>query len=435
MVETDLYPPLKAWLETQGYLVRGEVGRCDIAAEKDGELIVVELKLKPSLVLLSQAVERQEYADGVYIALPTTPERPNPPAARGLRRLLRRLGIGLVLVRFLKTRIRVEVAMHPGAGIPRRRPGRKAALIREIAGRDLDLTPGGGAGGAQKVTAYRHRCVRLAAWLSELGEASPARLRQLGAPEDSVRCSRKTCTAGLNGSGAAPIDSIRRAGTHWISFRNWPPSITENSKIACDKGLYEQKISLPPVPETGIQGSCIGDEGMIRRHGFRALGHIFQGNALESKPIVRGHLAEISAVNHLGRVGTEFRRHHPIPRRGTTAPLNIAEDGLPGFKASDFLYLMGNKPSCGHGSRFSRRLGRQCDAFGDNDDGIRLSQRRAAVEIFGDDVQIVGYLGNQNHISACGHPGIQGEPSGAVAHHLHHHDPVDGRGGENNDRP
>jgi hypothetical protein len=186
VVETDLYPPLKAWLETQGYIVRGEVGRCDIAAEKDGELIVVELKLKPSLVLLSQAAERQEYADGVYIALPTTPERPNPPAGRGLRRLLRRLGIGLVLVRFLKTRIRVEVAMHPGPheGVPRRRPGRKAALIREIAGRDLDLTPGGGAGGTQKVTAYRHRCIRLAVWLSELGEASPARLRQLGAPDD-----------------------------------------------------------------------------------------------------------------------------------------------------------------------------------------------------------------------------------------------------------
>lgn len=34
MKETDLYPPLKTWLEAQGYVVRGEVGRCDLAAEK-----------------------------------------------------------------------------------------------------------------------------------------------------------------------------------------------------------------------------------------------------------------------------------------------------------------------------------------------------------------------------------------------------------------
>lgn len=185
--ETDLYPPLKAWLEAQNYVVRGEVGHCDLAAEKDGELIAVELKLRPSLALLAQAAERQEYADSVYVALPATSDRPRPPASRNLRRLLRRLGIGLVLVMFQKKKTRVEVLMHPGAGtgVPRRRLKKKAVILREIAGRDLDLTPGGLVGGKRRVSAYRQRAIRLASWLSVLGEVSPARFRKLGAPEDA----------------------------------------------------------------------------------------------------------------------------------------------------------------------------------------------------------------------------------------------------------
>lgn len=186
-LETELYPPLKSWLESQGYLVRGEVGRCDIAAEKGGELIAVELKLRPSMALLAQAAERQEYADAVYVALPATGARRRPPASRDFRRLLRRLGIGLLLVTFLKTKTRVEILMHPGpgTGMPRRRGKKKDAILREIAGRDMDLTPGGLAGGKQRVTAYRQRAIRLAVWLSVLGEASPGALRKLGAPEDA----------------------------------------------------------------------------------------------------------------------------------------------------------------------------------------------------------------------------------------------------------
>ena len=185
--ETDLYPPLKTWLENQGYTVRGEVGRCDIAAEKGDELIAVELKLRPSLALLAQAAERQEYADAVYVALPATAGKARPPASRDFRRLLRRLGIGFLLVTFLNRSVRVEVLAHPGPGegAPRRRPKRRDAMIREIRGRDMDLTPGGLAGGKKRVSAYRQRCLRLAAWLLELGDASPARLRSIGAPDDA----------------------------------------------------------------------------------------------------------------------------------------------------------------------------------------------------------------------------------------------------------
>lgn len=42
--ESSLYGPVRDYLEGLGYEVKGEVKDCDIAAMRDGELIVVELK-------------------------------------------------------------------------------------------------------------------------------------------------------------------------------------------------------------------------------------------------------------------------------------------------------------------------------------------------------------------------------------------------------
>ncbi len=45
MREADLYPPLKAYLEAQGYEVKAEIGDCDLLARRGGEPpVVVELK-------------------------------------------------------------------------------------------------------------------------------------------------------------------------------------------------------------------------------------------------------------------------------------------------------------------------------------------------------------------------------------------------------
>ena len=38
MRESDLYPPIRAFLEDAGYLVRSEVKDCDVTATKDDEL-------------------------------------------------------------------------------------------------------------------------------------------------------------------------------------------------------------------------------------------------------------------------------------------------------------------------------------------------------------------------------------------------------------
>ena len=46
--ESDLYPPLKRFLEAQGYAVKGEVNDCDAVAVRGGEEpVVVELKVSP----------------------------------------------------------------------------------------------------------------------------------------------------------------------------------------------------------------------------------------------------------------------------------------------------------------------------------------------------------------------------------------------------
>ena len=69
--EADLYPPIKALLESQGYEVKGEVGSADVVAVRGTEdPVVVELKTGFSLSLLHQAIDRQSVTDIVYLAVP-----------------------------------------------------------------------------------------------------------------------------------------------------------------------------------------------------------------------------------------------------------------------------------------------------------------------------------------------------------------------------
>jgi hypothetical protein len=176
--ETDLYPPVKSWLEGLGYTVRGEAAGCDVAALHGDELIAVELKASLSLKLLSQAVERQESCDGVYLAVPAAGSS-YPPNFRAHLKLIKRLELGLLLVRFLSRRTRVELVCHPGSRERRRNGRRRAAILRELSGRSGDHTPGGTRG--QVVTAYREEALVLALMLREHGELSPAACRTLGA--------------------------------------------------------------------------------------------------------------------------------------------------------------------------------------------------------------------------------------------------------------
>lgn len=186
--ETDLYPPVKAWLEELGYTVRGEAAGLDVAAviehDTGEELIAVELKKGLSMKLLAQAVERQDSADGVYLALPAEGSS-FPEKLRPYLKLIRRLGLGLLLVRFLSRRVRIDPVLHPGKGGIRRNKRRRWAILREVRGRSGDHTPGGIRG--RVVTAYREEALSLAILLKEHGELSPAGCVKLGGPQKAGR--------------------------------------------------------------------------------------------------------------------------------------------------------------------------------------------------------------------------------------------------------
>ena len=89
--ETDLFPPVRDYLEKNGYTVRSEVRNCDIVAVKDSDVIVVELKTGMNVSLLIQATDRQRITDSVYVAIPDPPGRKGAHW-RGIKRVFGFIG-------------------------------------------------------------------------------------------------------------------------------------------------------------------------------------------------------------------------------------------------------------------------------------------------------------------------------------------------------
>ncbi len=177
--ETDLYEPVRCYLEDQGYTVRSEVMGCDIAATRGEELVVVEMKLRFGIDLLIQATQRQKVADAVYVAIPRPDGLGWTRKWRGIEHMLRRLELGLILVSFTGRRARVEVKLHPAPFTRRRQPKKRRAILREAAARTRDGNRGGSTG-RKLLTAYRERAIHAAVCFEALGEASPRQLRELG---------------------------------------------------------------------------------------------------------------------------------------------------------------------------------------------------------------------------------------------------------------
>jgi len=166
--ETDLYPPVKAYLEAQGYEVKGEIGAVDVVALRGEEApILVELKLGFSLALLHQGIARQAVSDAVYLAVPHISGK----AAKDNLTLCRRLGLGVMTVRARDGF--VEVLVDPAPYRPRKSAKRKTRLLREFARRVGDPN----AGGATRVgivTSYRQDALRCATFLSDQGASKGA---------------------------------------------------------------------------------------------------------------------------------------------------------------------------------------------------------------------------------------------------------------------
>ncbi len=177
--EVDLYPPVKALLEGAGFAVKGEVGGCDVVAVRGDEPpVIVELKLRFTLGLVLQALDRLRVSETVYVAVPAEAVR-----RRGIRPLCRRLGLGLLVVH--GPRQAVEVAVEPGPYRPphhRRRAGR---LLAEHARRHGDPTPGGSTR-VPIMTAYRQEALRVAEALAD-GPATVGALRDRASAPNAGR--------------------------------------------------------------------------------------------------------------------------------------------------------------------------------------------------------------------------------------------------------
>ena len=174
--EAALYGPVKRFLERLGYEVKGEVRGCDLVARRGDEpAVIVELKLRFNLALVLQGIDRLALSERVYVAVPRASSRSTArglaPDAPGIRRLCRRLGLGLILV----GRDSVSVVEEPMPYRPRPARQRAARLLAEFDRGEGDMNIGG-----QRripiVTAYGQDALRCARTLAANG---PMRLAQL----------------------------------------------------------------------------------------------------------------------------------------------------------------------------------------------------------------------------------------------------------------
>lgn len=171
MKESDLYLPLKSYLEGQGYESKAEIGACDIMAIRGDEApVIVEMKTSFSLALVMQGIERQRLFDCVYLAVPAPPKKGWGQRYKDITALCRRLGLGLLVVDPVKGR--VEAHLDPGAMLPARQLARAGKLLREFQRRVGDPNIGGTTG-VKRMTAYRQDAIAVARALEAAGEAAP----------------------------------------------------------------------------------------------------------------------------------------------------------------------------------------------------------------------------------------------------------------------
>ncbi len=169
MKESDLYLPLKQYLEFQNYEVKSEVQNCDVMAIRGEETpVVVELKLSLNLTVILQAVDRLSLTSKVYVGIP---ER-----CKALKRhqkqifkLLKMLGLGLIAVDLDRKKDNVKVLLDPSAYKLRKSKFRQERLLGEFQKRVGDPNLGGMDKRKGIMTSYRQRALSIAQLLQKQG--------------------------------------------------------------------------------------------------------------------------------------------------------------------------------------------------------------------------------------------------------------------------
>ena len=222
-LETELYAPVKRFLETLGYACKGEIGGCDLVGLKAGEpevVVIGELKLSFTLELVLQAVDRATSADEVWLAARVSKRGRGREADARFRNLCRRLGFGMLGI---DARGKVEVLVSPDALLPRRDPKRRSRLVEEHK-RRLGDPAEGGQNRRPILTAYRQRALVCAAAL----EGGPMQTKAL---RPAVPDATKILYDNVYGwfspvsRGAyALTESGRAALKHWDAYGLTPPA-------------------------------------------------------------------------------------------------------------------------------------------------------------------------------------------------------------------
>jgi hypothetical protein len=177
LAEADLYGPIKQYLEAQGYVVKGEIGACDIMAVRGDEgPVVIELKERLDLALILQAVDRMAVSDSVYIAFRIGKGQSASwrSRQRQVKSLLRRMGLGLLTV---STRGNVVPVLDPAPYRPRTNLRRRQRLLKEFAERVGDPEAGGSVS-RKRLTAYRQDALRCAQELVQAGVLKVSSIRE-----------------------------------------------------------------------------------------------------------------------------------------------------------------------------------------------------------------------------------------------------------------
>jgi len=176
MKETELYEPVKCFLEGRGYSVKAEIDSLDILAVKEEAFIAVELKVNISLKLIYQVIERQKLVNDVYIAVPESAVKSHKKNMKKLLLLLKRLSIGLMIVH----ENTVEVKLDPidyNLNLSKNRSKRKRTkLINDFIQLKSNQNIGGSKG--KRMTLYKENVIEIAKVLSDNPGLSPKDIKE-----------------------------------------------------------------------------------------------------------------------------------------------------------------------------------------------------------------------------------------------------------------
>ncbi len=181
--ETDLFYPVKELLIKNDFKVCSEIEHCDIAAMKDEELLIVELKTNLTMNLILQAVKRQKLTDNVYLGIPQI-KLMSTKKWKDMSLLIKRLGLGLMVIHLNDepyAEIIIEPSLYDIVKSQNQAKRKRKKLIREFNGRSFDMNVGGST--RKKImTSYKEQSLYIASCLQLLGPLSPKKLTSLGAP-------------------------------------------------------------------------------------------------------------------------------------------------------------------------------------------------------------------------------------------------------------